>query len=569
MYLVDLKLTNVRAIRHMSLDFRSAKRDEKTRRWTVLLGENGCGKSTVLKSIGLLLAGSEALPDLLGSTDQWIHNGEKQATISATICTAEGEERLLSLELNRGDGRDTVIKRNAKGLRQLDAALRKADRNYFIAGYGAFRRPPDMTRRSNISASSLRGRAAQLATMFSYGDELVSLEAWAMDLDYVAGTEGRDIIADALGKLLPGMRFKGIDKLNRTVVMETVDGDVPLRQLSEGYQAMAAWAGDLLFRMTETFKDRKDPLAARGVMLIDEMDLHLHPVWKRNLVDFLDSAFPNLQIVATTHSPLSVQQCGEGELFVVRREAAGPALVPFVGDPSRLRLSELFLSPLIGLQTLDSPKVAALREEARTIELKPGSKSAAELAKLRFIQEQLDGTTSLTVEEAPAFAQLIAFQKSQPSPDAAARMTEAQKLFGTARVTVPPSTPAVKKRRTTRQPPVPPSYVRPRHVGESRAKASASGPIVKQSAPTKKTIAKMPLAKKAAAKSTPLTTAAAKKPAVKKAPVKKIAAKKAPVKKTAAKKAPVKKTAAKKASVKKAAHKPQAPKSAKARAAKA
>ncbi|PRX20723.1 putative ATP-binding protein involved in virulence [Paraburkholderia sp. BL18I3N2] len=559
MYLVDLELTNIRAIRHMSLDFRSTNGHKKTRRWTVLLGENGCGKSTVLKSIGLLLAGSEALPDLLGSTDQWIHNDAKQATISATICTAEGDERKLTLVLNRGDGRDTVIIGNEYGLRQLDVALRKADRNYFIAGYGAFRRPPDLTRRSNFSASNVRGRAAQLATLFSFGDGLVSLEEWAMDLDYVEGTKGRNIIADALGKLLPGMHFKGIDKSNRTVVMKTVDGDVPLRQLSEGYQAMAAWAGDLLFRMTDSFRNFKAPLAARGVMLIDEMDLHLHPVWKRNLVDFLDSAFPNLQIIATTHSPLSVQQCGEGELFVVRREAAGPTLVPFVGDPSRLRLSELFLSPLIGLQTLDSPKVAALREKAREIELKSGRRSAKELAKLRSIQRQLDGTTPLTAKEAPAFAELIAYQRSQPSADAEARIKAAQQLFGTKRVTVPPSTPAAEERPTNRLRRVPRSAVGSRHVGDSRARATATAGrlVANQSASTEKAVATKPQVKKAVVKSTPLTEVA-RKSAAKKAPVKKMAVKKVAVKKVAVKKVAAKKVAAKKVAAKKVAVKKMA-----------
>jgi predicted ATP-binding protein involved in virulence len=436
MYLVELEIQNVRAIKHMALNFRSHQRsDRSTRRWTVLLGENGCGKSTILKSIGLLLAGSEALPDLIGEPDQWIHNSADIALLRAVISTVDGQERTVSLAIHRNDRRDSVIKRNARGLRLLDAAIGKSSRNYFVAGYGAFRRPPDVARGN--THYSYRGRAAQLGTMFALQQDLVSLEQWVMDLDYVDEGRGRDFIGKALGKLLPGMTFKGIDKKKRAVIMSTVDGDVPLSQLSEGYQAMAAWAGDLLFRMTESFSDRVDPLTARGVLLIDEMDLHLHPIWKRNLVEFLDSAFPNLQVISTTHSPLSIQQCGEGELYVVRREQGTPVLVPFQGDPSKLRLSELFLSPLIGLETLDSPKVAALRELARNIELQTGAKSQEDVKRLRSIQHQLEGTNSLAPEEAPAFAQLLEFQKSFEALDVGARVHEAQSLFGTARIAVP------------------------------------------------------------------------------------------------------------------------------------
>jgi predicted ATP-binding protein involved in virulence len=513
MYLVDLELTNVRAIRQMHVSFRGITPAERTRRWTVLLGENGCGKSTVLKSIGLLLAGSEALSDLIGNPDDWIRNSASMAVLKATLSTAEGEERTVHLEINRGDGRDVVLRHNTAGLSQLDAAIRKADRNYFIAGYGAFRRPPDTSRgrRSYGSAFESR-RASQLATMFSSSQDLVSLEQWAMDLDYVTGASGRSVIAEALDKLLPGMTFKDIDKSRRTVVMKTLDGDVPLQQLSEGYQAMAAWAGDLLFRMTETFKDHKNPLDARGVLLIDEMDLHLHPVWKRNLVDFLNSAFPNLQIIATTHSPLSIQQCGEGELFVVRREDTGPTLVAFKGDPSRLRLSELFLSPLIGLATLDSPKVAELRQKARDIELKRGAKTDEDVKTLGEIRSQLEGTVPLIPEEAPAYADLITYQRSVDTGTVAQRIEQAKILFGTTRQAVPAA---------TQRPP-------------AKKPAAANKPTTKKP-PAKKSVAQKPVAKKPAAKTPAAKKAAAKRPAAKKPVVRKAAAKKAPARKPALK----------------------------------
>lgn len=447
MYLLEVHISNLRAIHDLTLDFRDkgpTATPNNARRWTVLLGENGCGKSTILKAIGLLLAGSEALADLIDEPARWVRNGAKQATISAKICTAEGAERNLSLTIDRQDRRDAVIKRNSTSLRELDAALEHTDRNYFIAGYGAFRRPPDPQQKTRSHFRST-GRTANLHTMFSSSPDLVSLEQWALQLDYVEGKKGRTIVADALEQLLPGMSFKSIDKRSGEVVMQTVDGEVPLRQLSEGYQAMAAWTGDLLFRMSETFQDRTNPLHARGVLLIDEMDLHLHPVWKRRLVEFINLAFPNLQVISTTHSPLSVQQCNEGELYVVRREKGGPTLVPFIGDPSIMRLSELFLSPLVGLESLDSPKVTVLRAEAEKIELKSGARTSADTQKLRDINEQLKGTTPLAPAEAPALVDMLD-SGGQTRPPVEERIRVAKELYSHIQNVAPTRRPSTRKK---------------------------------------------------------------------------------------------------------------------------
>ncbi len=490
MYLNRIEIENLRAIRKLALDFGTG---EDTRRWTVLLGENGCGKSTVLKAIALVLAGSDAIAELLDDPDSWVHNDAKIARIRAVISTSQGEQRQISLEIHRGDRRDSVIRRNQEGLALLDAAIEKANRNYFMAGYGAFRRPPDPLRSPQRSNRSSRlSRANNVGTLFSASFELMNIEQWAFELDYREGNEGQRVIAEALESLLPGMSFGHIDKEELAIWMKTQDGEVRLRNLSEGYQAMAAWAGDILYRLTETFRDWKDPLKSRGVLIIDEMDLHLHPVWKRCFVEFLNRTFPKLQIIATTHSPLSIQQCGEGELFVVKREGTGaPTLIAFKGDPSKLRLSELFLSPLIGLDTLDSPKVAALREEARTIELSRGKRSPTDVKRLDEIAQELKGTTPLPPAEIPALATVLAFQKTLsrllPSDHAAQPTLRATPMSAAA---------PAQKLRTAAQP-----------------------------AAAKKTSAKKPSAKKAAAKKAPAKKAAANK-AVAKAPPKRAPARK-------------------------------------------
>jgi AAA domain, putative AbiEii toxin, Type IV TA system len=99
--------------------------------------------------------------------------------------------------------------------------------------------------------------------------------------------------------------------------------------------------------------------------LIDELDLHLHPVWQRKLREFLDTKLPNFQIIATTHSPLTAQQCGAGELFFLRRPdaRAAPRLEPFPASPRELLVHQLLLSPQFGLETVDSYSVEELENE--------------------------------------------------------------------------------------------------------------------------------------------------------------------------------------------------------------
>lgn len=373
MYLSRIALTNVRSMASLAIDFGAGPGAPAgtNRRWTLLLGENGCGKSTVLRAIGLLLAGSEALPDLLGDADAWIRNGARQCRIAGTLVTAKGEPREIALELHRGDGLRQIFERNAQTLEALDAAIRHADRNYFVLGYGVSRRPPEGGQRMSgpLDDPARSSRARALASMFSPEASLVSLQRWAMDLDYRRGEAALAPIRAALNQLMRGMNFSRIDKASGQLMFKTVDGEVPLNQLSDGYQNMAAWCGDLLFRITESFPDRKDPLATRGVLLIDEIDLHLHPVWRRQLVDFLSALLPHFQFIATTHSALTAQQSGEGELFVIRREGPTqrPTLVPFVGEPRLMMLHQLLMSPMFGLESMDSVAVEAARNTARKL----------------------------------------------------------------------------------------------------------------------------------------------------------------------------------------------------------
>jgi predicted ATP-binding protein involved in virulence len=398
MFLKRIALHNVRSIESLELSFETG--EELPRKWTLLLGENGSGKSSVLRSLALVAAGSEALPELLVQPDAWIRLGADECSIEADLVTLEGEERSVALHWRRGENIRDLFQRNKETLDRLDAALRHANRNYFVVGYGASRRLAGNRSPSGFREVYSHPRAQRVATLFSPDAVLNPLDTWAMDLDYRRNEEGVSIVRNALADLLPGVSLSRIDRENRTLLFDTTDGELPLDQLSDGYQNMAAWCGDLLYRITETYGDYKDPLSARGVLVVDEIDLHLHPVWQRVLKKFLDEKLPRFQIIGTTHSPLTAQQAGEDELYFLRREnGSGPArLEAYAGAPNKLLTHQLLLSPAFGLESMNSKAVEDLKDEYRALKERGDKLAGPPKQRLEELREELSDIPDWTRE---------------------------------------------------------------------------------------------------------------------------------------------------------------------------
>src|ERR1051325_2073535 len=235
MFLQRLQIENIRSVKSVEVDFYGS--GNGNRKWSVLLGENGTGKTSILRAAALVLSGSDALPALMPNPKQWVRFNSKSARIAATLSTAEGEAREIVLELNAGDTVSATVKNNDANLRKLDEALRHADRNYFVAGYGASRRLPGADQpRFRGSETFSHPRARSVASLFSRDAELRAIDDWAIDLHYRRRSEGLKLIQNTMAELLPGVSFKRIDRANRQLLFQTPDGIVPLQQLSDGYQ---------------------------------------------------------------------------------------------------------------------------------------------------------------------------------------------------------------------------------------------------------------------------------------------------------------------------------------------
>ena len=369
MFLKKLSLLNFKGFDDLDLFFETE--DGKVRKQTILLGQNGTGKSNILKAIAIVTSGGEAVLDLLSNPDDWVKQGKQESIITATLVTQTNIERNISFKIRKGANRQELLKLNDSSLQDLDNALIHTNRNYFVSGYGASRRHNSNAEfYSSKERFNISDRIASIFTLFNPDAQLNSLTSWAMNMDYRSNGDELTIIKNTLNYFLEGIKFHSIDKKNKTILFSEGKNLLKLESLSDGYQNMAAWIGDLLFRLSETFNNYKSPLKARGLLLIDEIDLHLHPKWQRKLLDFINTKLPNMQVIVTTHSPLTAQQAGDGELYALKKVKGKVELIPFIGNPKKLLISQMLMSPVFGLETDESYEVQKEKERYKTLKSK-------------------------------------------------------------------------------------------------------------------------------------------------------------------------------------------------------
>src|SRR5258708_30625214 len=110
-----------------------------------------------------------------------------------------------------------------------------------------------------------------------------------------------------------------VDPDTKDVYVLTQDGKVPIGAVSQGTASLMCWVGVLIQRLAEVHGTGTPVREQKALVLIDEIDTHMHPHWQRSLADRLSELFPNVQFIATTHSPLVVAGLPPECIVVLRR----------------------------------------------------------------------------------------------------------------------------------------------------------------------------------------------------------------------------------------------------------
>ena len=350
-------------------------------RWNVLLGDNGTGKTTVLKGLVVMVQNQHVIYETGVSLAELWRFGEEDIGAIINGIVINGDENL-------------TIGFTVKPLTKHTGSIFQFTRTYEIemtlSAYRASRQ---------ISSSAIStNRLNPINDFFLEENNLTNAEEWLIQADYLAlkNVQQRSKYGVVKHILLDLMRDEisdiRIDVSSGTpkVFFKTHYGDVRLHELSLGYKTLIAWTVDFAKGLLDRYSDSPNPLAEPAVCLVDEIDLHLHPKFQRTIIKFLTETFPNTQFIVTAHSPLVVQAAEDynANLIVLKRE--GDETVVTSGlEVRNWRVDQILASDLFEGIPSRSTETEQKMIRRRAL-LRKDSLASAEQEELTQLEQELD-----------------------------------------------------------------------------------------------------------------------------------------------------------------------------------
>jgi energy-coupling factor transporter ATP-binding protein EcfA2 len=337
MYLQSVHLQNIRSFAELRWELPEGAPHAG---WHVILGDNGSGKSTFLRAIAMAFVEHDERAALRQSWEEWLRFDCEEGFVVFWGRRIEGG--FESNVLEAGYRLEEVADQTGRALREVEIQPLVGDaefsrRDLFYASYGPFRR---FTGGDNeLSKLGVTNPAvARHLSLFGEAIALTEAVTWLQSLKF------KKLEGNADGALLdpilaftnqPGFLPHGtriIDVTSSGVELLDANGfKMPVQDLSDGYRSVLSMTFELIRQMALTvdpeklFSEDRTQIVCPGVVLIDEIDAHLHPTWQRTIGIWFRTHFPKVQFLVSTHSPLICQAAEVGSVFRLPRPGADPA----------------------------------------------------------------------------------------------------------------------------------------------------------------------------------------------------------------------------------------------------
>lgn len=401
MYINKLTIKNIRSISNFEMTF------DKPAGWHVIIGDNGAGKSTIVRAISLGIIGPNDSKALRLNLNDWVRrNSDDTGSIQLTVLKHDQDSKLgksrprkkpfdATLTLAKNDRNGYILEGNKKA--PFENIWSNAY-GWFSCAFGPFRRFTGGEKEWMKVYYSDPRAAAHLSV---FGEDVALTEAidWLKNLHIKAleqASSSSKMMEESDSEILNSLKSflneggllphgAKLDSISSDGVF-FVDGNgetVDVTQMSDGYRSILSLTFELIRQMVrayghkavfKNFQEGNFFIDLPGVILIDEIDAHLHPSWQARIGDWFLKVFPNLQFIVTTHSPLICRAAENGTIWRLRAPGSQYASCEVMGvEKQRLIYGDLldaYGTELFGKNITQSQSGQKLTKKLATLNMK-------------------------------------------------------------------------------------------------------------------------------------------------------------------------------------------------------
>jgi predicted ATP-binding protein involved in virulence len=395
MRIKSLSIKNFRGIEELTLDFNTLEP-------IVFIGANGAGKSSILDCISKLIRfltqqityPKENEMDSFEITD--ITNGFKKSNNSIKI-KLDSQEGAISFdsELIELPPMALLIRPTISIDPIIESLKDKLDKdiqgNFPVAVYYPVNRSVfdifiDSSQDFNFNQfsankNSVSSKNINFKDFFEWFRNREDLEGELLRDNATYQDDQLKAVRQSITSILPDFSGLRVRRSPLRMTVEKQNQELIINQLSDGEKCLLALVGDLARRLAIANPGLSDPLQGTGVVLIDEIELHLHPGWQYEIIPALTRTFPNCQFIVTTHSPIVLSQVKPEGIFCLEKKDG--KVIAYHPDSSYGRDSNRILEDLMGVPERPQVFKDRLRELFRFID-------EGNLDKAKELQHQLE-----------------------------------------------------------------------------------------------------------------------------------------------------------------------------------
>ncbi len=316
MKITKVTLQNFRGISSLELDF------PLHQNVIAIVGNNGIGKSSIIDAITMLLSTAWLLSykNMSGqssgnNTPQIIQKSDIKINQEATSCKIKFSDVNSPVTIYRtyDSYKASDYVEGLSGMAKILLIRYSSDRQVGLISSRSYR--------LNLNNILEKGKLSGFDSFFEWFKKLEDIEN---EERLEGNSQHRNKSLEAVRRTISAILGQGFSKIRvkratNDLIIDKDGIDIPINMLSDGEKSLITLVSDLAKNLVTTYPNMENPLEGEGIVLIDEIELHMHPTWQRMIIPRLTKTFPHCQFVVTTHSPQVLSHVQPESVYLLKK----------------------------------------------------------------------------------------------------------------------------------------------------------------------------------------------------------------------------------------------------------